>query len=141
MKERRKEFKLYIRLFSYFGINSAFISQPEPFFEQLFKEYHHIEPQFTSKSSFSKNFIKDSFDVFILNSPDNKNDTIKTINSISKKNNSIVIIPQIRASKEQLNIWEDFKRHDMTRVSLEFYHFGLIFFRIENSIEHFKIRF
>ena len=110
-------------------------------FETLFEEYLKIKPEFTFEPYERKNIQPSDFDIFILNSTDNQCDVSAFVNSIKEKNNSVVIIPQIRASKEQLNLWEDFKKLKTTRVSLEFYYFGLIFFRKENSEEHFKIRF
>ena len=110
-------------------------------FELLFDEYLKIKPEFTFEFYKPKKNPSPGFDIFILNYSDNQCDITSFVNSIKEKSNSIVIIPQIRASKEQLNLWEGFKKMKTTRVSLEFYYFGLIFFRKENSREHFKIRF
>jgi len=141
IKNRQKEFALYLRLFSYYNIKSAFISKIDHPFKQLFNEYLKINSEFTTESYNPKKTQVSCFDVFITNPTDNQYDAVGFVTSIKEKNNSIVIIPQIRASKEQFKLWEDFKNLESTRVSLEFYYFGLIFFRKENSPEHFKIRF
>ena len=128
-------------MFFYFEVSTAFISKIDSPFQLLFDEYLKIKSEFTFESYKQENILPSGFDIFILNSADNQCNVADFVNSIKEKNNSIVIIPQIRASKEQLHLWEDFKKMKTMRVSLEFYYFGLIFFRKENSQEHFKIRF
>jgi len=140
-KKRRKEFLLYLRMFTSFKVHRIFLSQSDEFFKQLLKDYHSLNPDVVFKTYDSTKTSPLHDDIYILNTSDNQREIIKTIHSSPNKNDSIVIIPQIRASKEQHALWETIKNEEMTRVSLEFYHFGLIFFRTENSIEHFKIRY
>ena len=140
-KKRRKEYLLYLRIFSSFKIESILVSQADEFFNQLLKDYATLNPNVVLNTYDSKEISSQHYNIYILNTPDNQREIISTIHSSPIKNNSIVIIPQIRASNEQLALWESIKEEKMTRVSLEFYHFGLIFLRTENSVEHFKIRY
>jgi len=140
-KKRRKEFLLYLKMFSYFKVDRIFLSQSDAFFNQLLKAYHSLNPNVVYKTYHSKEISSQQYNIYILNTPDNQIEISNAIQSSPNKNNTIVIIPQIRASKEQHALWESIKKEQFTRVSLEFYHFGLVFLRTENSIEHFKIRY
>ncbi len=140
-KKRKKEYQLFLRLFKYYNSQNVLILNPNDFFEKLFSEYKIINPDFKIEQKPSSLKDHPSFDVYILNNIQNQDIINDFIHLAKIKNDSFVIIPQIRASKQQLEFWKRFTEKDFARVSLEFYHFGLVFFRKECSREYFKVRF
>ncbi|NOR87081.1 MAG: hypothetical protein GQ527_05680 [Bacteroidales bacterium] len=140
-KNRRKEHQLYQRLFKHFNLQSAFLLKSDDFFLQGLKEYQNTNPSFSYQQHLNHSSTHNSYDVYILNDIENSDIIIEFMKLQENKNNSFVIIPQIRASKQQLEFWKRFTERDFAKVSLEFYHFGLVFFRKECSRQHFFIRF
>ncbi len=56
-------------------------------------------------------------------------------------NESIFIFDDIHWSKEMEEAWEEIIRNPQVKISLDLFRFGLIFFRKENSKEHFNIKY
>jgi hypothetical protein len=55
-------------------------------------------------------------------------------------NDTVCVIPDIHASGEMEELWEDIQRHPKVTVTVDVYHAGLVFFRKEQREQHFKIR-
>jgi len=56
------------------------------------------------------------------------------------KNNSVWIFDDIYWSKDMTKAWEIIKSHPVVSVTVDTFHFGLVFFRKEQAKENFKIR-
>ncbi|MCG2461934.1 hypothetical protein K8352_14335 [Flavobacteriaceae bacterium F89] len=54
--------------------------------------------------------------------------------------NTVVLVKGIHGKKEVETLWEGIKNAGQTRVTLDFFYGGLIFFREGQAKEHFKIR-
>lgn len=54
-------------------------------------------------------------------------------------NNSLIIFDDIYWSKEMTEAWEEIKQHPKTRVTIDLFHLGLVFFRKEQPKQHFRI--
>jgi hypothetical protein len=55
-------------------------------------------------------------------------------------NNSVWIINDIHKSTENETTWEIIKKHPKVKVTIDTFHFGMVFFRAEQEKEHFVIR-
>jgi hypothetical protein len=141
IKKRKKEYRVYLQLFKHFNIQSVFLLQADALFTELFNDYSEIKPELIVQKSLNHKTLDKSFDVYILNHIKDQKIVLNFLETTGIKNDSFVIIPQIHASKQQLEFWKVYTNKDIATVSLEFYQFGLLFFRKENSKEYFKIRF
>ena len=56
------------------------------------------------------------------------------------KNDSVWIINDIHESIENENFWDILKKHPKVKVTIDTFHFGMVFFRVEQEKEHFVIR-
>ncbi|WP_159948351.1 O-methyltransferase [Polaribacter septentrionalilitoris] len=56
------------------------------------------------------------------------------------KNDSFWIFDDIYWSSEMKEAWFEIKKHPRITVSVDVFHFGIVFFRKEQAKEHFKIR-
>jgi len=141
VKTRKKEYHLYLRLFEHYQPQNIYLNQSNEFFDKLFADYLNTHPNSKVEQNSSILSSKTSFDIYILNNIQNQSVISDIEHSTLIKNNSFVIIPQIRASKSQLEVWKNFIKNDFAIVSLEFYHFGLAFFKKECSRQYFSIKF
>ena len=55
-------------------------------------------------------------------------------------NNTMLLVKNIHQNKENTDIWEQIKDNEKVTVSVDMFHCGVLFFRKEQSKEHFKIR-
>ena len=55
-------------------------------------------------------------------------------------NDSVWIINDIHESIENENFWDIIKKHPKVKVTIDTFHFGMVFFRVEQEKEHFVIR-
>lgn len=53
---------------------------------------------------------------------------------------SCVVVDDLYWSKEMTTAWSEIKNHPKTTLALDFYRFGLVFFRSENRKENFVLR-
>ncbi|WP_405605293.1 O-methyltransferase [Polaribacter sp. Asnod1-A03] len=56
------------------------------------------------------------------------------------KNDSVWIFDDIYWSTEMKEAWAEIKKHSRVTVTIDVFHFGIVFFRKEQAKEHFKIR-
>lgn len=68
--------------------------------------------------------------------------TIKSFEELMQKaeNDSFWIIENIHSNKNTTTLWELLKQHPKGTVTIDTFHFGLLFFRKEQHKEHFIIR-
>ncbi len=62
------------------------------------------------------------------------------LNAESFHNNSMVLIKNIHQNKENNTTWEQLKNIENVTVTIDMFYCGALFFRKEQSKEHFKIR-
>jgi predicted O-methyltransferase YrrM len=55
-------------------------------------------------------------------------------------NNSFIIFDDINWSKGMVQAWNEITSHDKVTMSVDFFHFGMVFFNPGFSKEHFRIR-
>lgn len=141
IKSRKKEYQLYFKLLLHFKPQKIYLYNDDEFFIHLLNDYKKHQGKFSISHSTPKDFHLQDIDLFILNNDPITPNLIKSFENSEINNDSFVIIPEIRASKHQQNIWSHIIQEPFSRICLEFYTFGLVFFRKENTKEYFKIRF
>jgi len=93
-----------------------------------------------------KNYIpkikQESFDLIFFDGHHDKSATIEYFEALLPKanNNSIFIFDDIYWSQEMTQAWDYIKNHNSVTVTVDTFHFGIVFFRKEQVEEHFKIR-
>jgi len=55
-------------------------------------------------------------------------------------NNSMILINNIHQNQENSRIWQLLKDNEKVTVSIDMFHTGALFFRKEQTKQHFKIR-
>jgi predicted O-methyltransferase YrrM len=82
------------------------------------------------------------FDCIYFDGHHNKNATLKYFKALLPKthNDSVFIFDDIYWSRGMTEAWEFIKAHKAVTVSVDIFHFGFVFFRKEQTKEHFKIR-
>lgn len=85
---------------------------------------------------------EEKFDCIFFDGHHTKAATIQYFTLLLHKahNESVFIFDDIYWSKEMTEAWEYIKAHKAVTVSVDCYHFGVVFFRKEQAKEHFKIR-
>ena len=72
----------------------------------------------------------------------NKKATLNYFNACLQTitNNSVWIFDDIYWNKEMKSAWSEIKKHQKVIVTIDIFHWGIVFFRKEQEKEHFKIR-
>ena len=85
---------------------------------------------------------KNQFDFIYFDGNHTKKSTLEYFNFCldTLKNQSIWVFDDIYWSKEMKEAWSTIKKHPKVRVTVDIFHFGIVFFRKEQAKEHFKIR-
>jgi len=88
-------------------------------------------------------FNQQSFDLVFFDGHHSKEATLNYFNTLlpTATNTSVWIFDDIYWSTGMTEAWETIKSHHQVQVSVDLFHFGIVFFRIEQAKEHFKIRF
>lgn len=58
-----------------------------------------------------------------------------------KHNNSVFVFDDIHKSEAMMAAWEEIKKHNEVKVTLDLFHLGIVFFRHEFTKQHFNIKF
>lgn len=69
-----------------------------------------------------------------------KSKAFTTIGESYIHNDTILLIEGIYKSKDNTAMWNELKKEEQVRVTVDLYHCGVVFFRREQAKEHFKIR-
>lgn len=82
-----------------------------------------------------------TLDFVLIDAHHDYDHTIEYFNMIlpSLHNNSVVIVDDIYWSPEMTAAWNVLKENLAVTVSIDFYHFGVLFFRKEQVKEHFRL--
>jgi predicted O-methyltransferase YrrM len=82
------------------------------------------------------------FDFIYFDGNHQKEPTLQYFNWCLKtvKNDTVFIFDDIYWSEEMNQAWKQIKKHPKVTVTVDIYHFGIVFFRKEQKNEHFTIR-
>ena len=82
------------------------------------------------------------FDLIFIDGNHQKKATLNYFEKLlsSMHNDSVMIFDDIHWSKEMEEAWEEIKLHPEVSVTIDIFHWGLVFFRREQAKEHFVIR-
>ena len=85
---------------------------------------------------------KEEFDLIYFDGNHTKKATLEYFKACLKtiNNNSFWIFDDIYWSKEMQEAWLEIKKHPKVTVTVDTFHFGIVFFRMEQAKEHFKVR-
>ncbi|OZV67569.1 O-methyltransferase [Winogradskyella aurantia] len=85
---------------------------------------------------------QNTFDLVFFDGHHDKQATIDYFNLLLPKanNESVFVFDDIYWSKGMTDAWEHIKIHENVTVSIDCFHLGFVFFRKEQTKEHFKIR-
>ena len=88
------------------------------------------------------NLNKESFDLIFFDGNHQKEATLKYFDMLLSTihNDSVFIFDDIYLTKDMYEAWEIIRNHPKVTVSIDTYYWGLVFFRSEQSKEHFTIR-
>lgn len=64
----------------------------------------------------------------------------KSIKTNNHNSNEIILIDNIHQNKKSFEEWQKIIQNKEISVTIDLYHFGLIFFRKKQAKEHFKVR-
>jgi len=96
-------------------------------------QFENILPKITSNQK---------FDLIYFDGNHKKNATIKyfkqCLNCINNK--TLFIFDDINLSKEMQDCWQEIIKHKLVTVSIDTFYYGILFFRTEQSKQHFLIR-
>ena len=106
----------------------------------MIKSYQNLEPETKCFSGKDLENRAHHFDLYILNDFKSKSEGLRVLKKMNPQKQNFVIIPQLRASKVQLDFFKSLPKERNGFVMLEFYRFALLIDRKESSGEYFKIR-
>jgi len=95
-----------------------------------------FEDFFSSKNPF------EAYDLIFIDGNHSKEGTLSNFKSLLPylHNESVLIFDDIYWSSEMTEAWTEIKKHNQVTVSIDCFHWGLIFFRKEQVKEHFTVR-
>ncbi len=94
------------------------------------------------KETLPKVIKQQQFNFIYFDGNHNKKATLDYFNTClpTINNNSVWIFDDIYWSKEMKSAWSEIKKHPEVKVTVDIFHWGIVFFRKEQEKEHFKIR-
>ena len=105
-----------------------------------FKDINIITGDF--KETIPKTIENKQFDFIYFDGNHTKKSTLEYFETCLStiNNNTFWVFDDIYWSKEMKEAWSEIKNHPKVTVTVDVFHFGIVFFRIEQAKEHFKIR-
>ncbi|MBX2828029.1 MAG: class I SAM-dependent methyltransferase [Flavobacteriaceae bacterium] len=117
--------------------NTAWVAQTH------FKQFNidTIELHNQSFESFFKNDAS-RYDLVYVDGNHDKSNTLNYFHLLLDRihNNSVIIFDDIYWSPEMTAAWEEIKGHDRVTVSIDTFQWGMVFFRKEQTKQHFTLR-
>ena len=94
------------------------------------------------KETLPKVVKEQKFNLIYFDGNHNKKATLNYFNTCMQTitNNSVWIFDDIYWNKEMKSAWSEIKKHPKVKVTVDLFHWGIVFFRKEQEKEHFKIR-
>lgn len=135
-----KEGQLILSIINYFQSEKIYLNSPSEELEDLCTNYLKLKPLAEIHRNESQENREQKFDTYLLNDMKSNEEGPDILQNRSKLDQSIVIIPHIRASKQQLDFFRSITQAEKGSVILEFYGFALIINRKESTSEYFRIR-
>ena len=141
LKNNSKRARLFFRIIRYFKPKTILeIGNPTELDTNLFSS------EIISIEDFEKNKLSKNdkiFDLVYFNQNESQKTTIAYFELLlpTVANDSVWIINDIHKSNENGNTWDIIKNHPKIKVTIDSFHFGMVFFRAEQEKEHFVIRF
>ncbi|ARV05967.1 methyltransferase [Polaribacter sp. SA4-10] len=105
-----------------------------------FKNIQVISGEF--KNTVPQSVKNEQFDFIYFDGNHNKKSTLEYFNSCLEtiNNDAIWIFDDIYWNSEMKEAWKEIKAHPKVTVTIDIFHWGIVFFRKEQAKEHFKIR-
>lgn len=115
------------------------LSKAQEYFEKF--NLHNIQIHQELFSEFLEN-TSTQFDLIFIDGDHNGERTLGYFNSLLKKvhNDSVIIFDDIYWSKDMTVAWQKIITNENVTVSVDTFQWGLVFFRKEQSKQHFVIR-
>lgn len=110
------------------------------FINNNFKDIHIITGNFIE--TLPKVTKNNKYDFIYFDGNHNKKSTLEYFEACleTAHNNSFWIFDDIYWNKEMQEAWKEIKIHPKVTVTIDVFHWGIVFFRIEQAKEHFTIR-
>ena len=140
LKSNSKRVRLLVRIVRYFEPKTILeIGNPTELDTKIFSS------EIISFEDFEKNKLSNNnstFDLVYFNQNESQKATIEYFNLLlpTITNDVVWIINDIHTSTENENTWEIIKKHPKVKVTIDTFHFGMVFFRAEQEKEDFVIR-
>ena len=105
-------------------------------------KWKHIRLYTTTFERFFDTTPATSFDLVYVDGNHSKENTLAYFDALLslKSNDTVLIFDDIYWSPEMTEAWEQIYTHEQVTVSIDSFHWGLIFFRKEQPKQHFRIR-
>jgi predicted O-methyltransferase YrrM len=135
-----KRVRLLFRIIRYFKPKTILeIGNPTELDTNIFSS------EIISFEDFQKNKLSindKTFDFIYFNQNESQKTTLAYFELLlpTITNNVVWIINDIHTSTENENTWDIIKKHPKVKVTIDTFHFGMVFFRAEQEKEHFVIR-
>ncbi len=147
LKNTSKRIRLLVRIVWYFKpktileignaneLNTNMFSSEIISFEDFLKNIN-------SNNDTSFDFRLSTFDIIYFNKSKSKKSTLDYFKLLlpTVTKDSVWIFNDIHKSIENEDTWEIIKKHPKVKVTIDAFHFGMVFFRAEQEKEHFVIR-
>jgi predicted O-methyltransferase YrrM len=140
LKNNSKKIRLLFRIIRYFKPKTILeIGNPTELDTKIFSSEIIPFEEF-QKNKLSKN--NNTFDFIYFNQNESQKTTLAYFELLlpTITNNAVWIINDIHKSTENENTWKIIKNHPKVKVTIDAFHFGMVFFRAEQEKEHFVIR-
>jgi hypothetical protein len=140
LKNNSKRARLFFRIIRYFKPKTILeIGNATELYTNLFSS-EIISIEDFEKNKLSKN--DKTFDLVYFNQNESQKTTIAYFELLlpTITNNVVWIINDIHKSTENENTWDIIKKHPKVKVTIDTFHFGMVFFRAEQEKEDFVIR-
>jgi hypothetical protein len=147
LKNNSKRARLFFRIIRYFKPKTILeIGNPTELDTNLFSSeiisIEDFEKNKLSKNDKTFDFRLSTFDFIYFNQNESQKTTIAYFELLlpTVANDSVWIFNDIHKSNENENTWKIIKKHPKVKVTIDAFHFGMVFFRAEQEKEHFVIR-
>jgi len=147
LKNNSKRARLFFRIIRYFKPKTILeIGNPTELDTNLFSSeiisIEDFEKNKLSKIDKTFDFRLSTFDFIYFNQNESQKTTLAYFELLlpTITNDTVWIINDIYKSTENENTWKIIKKHPKVKVTIDAFHFGMVFFRAEQEKEHFVIR-
>lgn len=145
LKNNSKRVRLLVRIVRYFEPKTILEIGNElntNIFSSEITSFEDFEKNINSSNDTTFDFRLSTFDLVYFNQNESQKTTIEYFNLLlpTITNDAVWIINDIHTSTENENTWDIIKKHPKVKVTIDTFHFGMVFFRAEQEKEHFVIR-